>query len=97
MQAICKCLSYDPGMAIIKWFKLCIKVAAGEDQVMLFHQAFAKWYQKVREVDIKATLYPWATANQLETPLLIKNLTDIQTTLPLIKVCPQTVPLYYRQ
>jgi len=56
----------------------------GEDQVMLFHQAFMKWYQEEREADTKAILYSGAAANQLETPtLLIRNPMGIPSTLPL--------------
>jgi len=32
-------------------YDLCIKVAVGENQVELFHQAFCKWYLKVKEAD----------------------------------------------
>jgi len=31
-------------------FNLCIKVAMGENQVEHFHQAFCKWYLKLREM-----------------------------------------------
>jgi len=38
-------------------YNLCIKVAAGENQVKLFHQAFCKWYLKLREVDPQTLIY----------------------------------------
>jgi len=60
-------------------------VAGNEDQITLFHQVFTKWYQKVREVDGTAILYPWAASDCLEdTPLLIENLTDVLTALLLL-------------
>jgi len=45
----------------------------------------AKWYQKVREVNGTAILYPWAASDHNEDlSLLIENLTDVPTVLPLL-------------
>jgi len=41
-------------------YDLRIKVAAGENQVELFHQAFCKGFLKVWEADSSAIIYPWA-------------------------------------
>jgi len=46
---------------------------------------FTKWYQKVREVNGTAILYPWAASDCLEDmPLLIKNSTNVPMALPLL-------------
>ncbi len=66
-------------------YDLRIKVAAGENQVELFHQAFCKWYLKLREVDPRALLYPWAERVRDEEGILIEKPTDIPTALPLFK------------
>jgi len=50
----------DINIALVKdyitRYNLCIKVAAGENQVELFHQVFCKWYLKLREADPQALL-----------------------------------------
>jgi len=66
-------------------YDLCIKVTAGENQVELFHQAFCKWYLKVKEADHQAILYPWKGKGRDEEGVLIENPTDIPTALPLLK------------
>jgi len=43
----------------VAYYNLRIKVAAGKNQVELFHQPFCKWYLKIREVDAQAVIYPW--------------------------------------
>jgi len=53
--------------------------------VELFHQAFCKWYLKVKEADHQAILYPWKGKDRDEEVLLIKNPMDIPTALPLLK------------
>jgi len=66
-------------------YDLWIKVAAGENQVELFHQAFCKWYLKLREADPQALIYPWTSRVCDKEGLLIENPTDIPTSLPLLK------------
>jgi len=64
---------------------LHIKVTARENQVELFHQAFCKWYLKVKEADHQAILYPWKGKDRDKEGVLIENPTDIPTALPLLK------------
>jgi len=61
-------------------------VLKGEDQVNLFHQVFTKWYNKVREADSKAILFPWSAVDCEEHPtLLVENPTDIPQNVILLK------------
>jgi len=79
----------DINIALVKdyitRYNLCIKVAAGENQVKLFHQAFCKWYLKVKEADQQAAIYPWRGKDRDEEALMVENPTDIPTSLPLLK------------
>jgi len=68
-------------------YDLCIKVTARENQVELFHQAFCKWYLKVKEANHQAMLYPWKGKDRDEEVLLIENPMDIPMALPLLKKC----------
>jgi len=79
-------LKVEPQRTIIKHYDLRLKVPDGEDQVNLFHQAFTKWFNKVREVDNHIILYPWTEADRLEHPtLIIENPTDIPTNILILK------------
>jgi len=79
-------LEVEPQRTIIKRYDLRLKVPEGEDQVNLFHQAFTKWFNKVREVDNHIILYPWTEADRLENPtLIIENPTDIPTNILILK------------
>jgi len=66
-------------------YDLRLKVAAGENQVELFHQAFCKWYLKLHEVDAQALIYPWTKRVRDEEGILIENPMDIPTALPMLK------------
>jgi len=66
-------------------YNLRIKVKASENQVQLFHTAFCKWFLKLREADPQALIYPWAESIHDEEGILIKNPTNIPTSLPLLK------------
>jgi len=66
-------------------YNLCIKVVAGKNQVELFHQAFCKWYLKVKEVDCQAAIYLWKGKDLDEEALLIENPTNIPMVLLLLK------------
>jgi len=66
-------------------YDLCIKVTAGKNQVKLFHQAFCKWYLKVKEADQTAVLYPWKGTDCDEAAMLIENPANIPMALPLLK------------
>jgi len=73
-------------------YNLRIKVRAGENQLELFHQAFCKWYLKIRKADTQAMVYPWAEVCD-DKDLLIENPMDIPMALPLLKdICSQTFP-----
>jgi len=50
-------IKVDPLCKHVIRYNLCIKVAAGENQVELFHQAFCKWYLKVKDADQQAAIY----------------------------------------
>jgi len=52
-----------PAQLVIHQYDLWLVVTGGNDQVTLFHQAFLKWYQKVREVDSTVILYPWSATD----------------------------------
>jgi len=52
-------LNLELSQMFITWYDLRIHTKEGENQVEQFHQAFTKWFQKVREVDAQAILYPW--------------------------------------
>jgi len=76
----------EPARLIVRRYDLCLKVAEGEDQINLFHQAFTKWYNKVREADSQIILYPWTASDRAENPMpVIKNPMDIPLTLPNLK------------
>jgi len=60
-------------------------VAARENQVELFHQAFCKWYLKLHEANSHAIIYPWAERVRDEEGILTKNPMNIPTVLPLLK------------
>jgi len=66
-------------------YDLHIKVVAGKNQVELFHQAFCKWFLKLREANKQAIIYPWVEQVWDEEGILIENLTDIPMALPLLK------------
>jgi len=66
-------------------YDLRIKVEAGENQVELFHQAFCKWFLKLREADNQVIIYPWAERVRDEEGLFIENPTDIPMALPFLK------------
>jgi len=66
-------------------YDLQIKVEAGENQVKLFHQAFCKWFLKLREADSHTIIYLWAERVCNEEGLLIKNPMDIPIALLLLK------------
>jgi len=53
--------------------------------VELFHRAFCKSYLKLREVDPRALLYPWAEQVRDKEGILIQNPTDIPMALLLLK------------
>jgi len=79
-------LHLQPVRPVIKRYDLQLVVAGGDDQITLFHQAFLKWYQKVREADGSIILYPWAAVDRNEDPSpLIENSTDIPNSLPLLR------------
>jgi len=78
-------IKVDPPHEHVIRYDLRIKVATGENQVELFHQAFCKWYLKVKEANQQVTLYLWKGTDQDEVALLIKNPTDIPMALPLLK------------
>jgi len=76
-----------PRRTVIKRYDLRLLVQKGNDQVNLFHQVFTQWYNKVREVDNKAVIYPcWASDDRRENLInCIENPTDIPLNLPLLK------------
>jgi len=78
-------IEVEPPRVYVSCYDLRIKVAAGENQVELFHQAFCKWYLKVKEADQQAAIYPWRGKDRDEEALLVENPTDIPTSLPLLK------------
>jgi len=79
-------INITPAKEYVTRFNLLhIKVAMGESQVKLFHQAFCKWYLKLREADTQAIIYLWASRVWDKEGILIKNLTDIPTELLLLK------------
>jgi len=79
-------LMLQPSRLFIKRYDLRLTVEKGDDQVTLFHQSFMKWYQKIREVDNTAILYPWAASDRIETPMpLIENPTDTPIALIALK------------
>jgi len=79
-------LKLEPTQSIIRCYDLCLKVTEGEDQINLFHQVFAKGYNKVCKADSKIILYPWAVMDRARQPtLVIKNPMDIPNTLPILR------------
>jgi len=79
-------LVVEPMHPIVHRYDLCLKVAEGEDQINLFHQAFTKWYSKIQEADSQIVLYPWTAHDQAENLMpVIENPTDIPLTLPNLK------------
>jgi len=79
----------DIDVALIKTYvtryNLQIKVDARENQVKLFHQAFCKWFLKLREANNQVIIYPWAERVRDEEGLFIENPTDIPMALPFLK------------
>jgi len=79
-------INVAPARDFITCYDLCIKVAAGKNKVKLVHQAFCKWYLKLQEADAQALIYPWTSCVRDDEGILIKNLMDIPTALPLLKM-----------
>jgi len=52
-------IKVEPLWLYVSCYDLHMKLAAGENQVELFHQAFCKWYLKVKEADQQTAIYPW--------------------------------------
>jgi len=52
-------INVAPIKTYVTRYDLHIKVEAGENQVELFHQAFCKWFLKLREADNAVIIYPW--------------------------------------
>ncbi len=78
-------IEVEPPRAYVYHYDLRIKVATRENQVELFHQAFCKWYLKVKEADHQAAIYPWRGQDRDEEALMVENPTDIPMALPLLK------------
>jgi len=78
-------INVAPVKDFVTQYDLRIKVAAGENQIELFHQAFCKWYLKLCEANPQAIIYPWASQVRDNEGILIENLTNIPMALPLLK------------
>ncbi len=75
-----------PTRDFVTHYDLRIKVAAGENQVELFHQAFCKWYLKLYKADPRTLIYLWASRIHDEEGIWIKNPMDIPMVFPLLKM-----------
>jgi len=74
-----------PTRDFVTCYDLQIKVAASENQVELFHQAFCKWYLNLCEANTCALIYLWSSRIRDDEGILIKNPMDVPMVLPLLK------------